>query len=621
MRSAGVGCPGLMLLALVWSLWAAPSAAQTNLINGNLVVAGHENACTSATGTDAYACNLARTPTTPAYVTGACYQFTADVANTGAASLNLSSMGVKTITKVAGGVTTPLLDNDIRPGQIVRVCYDGTNFQCHNCLGNTPQATVLNVKTYGATGDGTTDDTTAIAAALTAASAGDTIFFPRPAVNYKVTAALAISKALTLEGDNATVKQATAGTKLLVITASNVMVQGLTLSGPQAASFVNLERAIDATGASAAAPLTKIRIVECTIDTWGGWGILMQYVTDFEIRGNRVSNIGYAGIMVSSGLHGTVMGNNVQTITPGSGGLAYGITMTRTDVASYVTEPRTSDVVISSNYVANVPVWEGIECHNGQRLTFTGNTVINTKIGIAGGGSPGGFGAPQDIVITNNVLDSTLTNGAGQYGIILHGVGPSDAPTETAKNGVIMGNVVHGYGNSATDIIGAITLYHTENSTVSGNTIYQPGARGILIYHDNYGFAVTGNTVIDPWTDTGAVGDAIAIIASSSSNTGLIAGNSIRRGSKSASFVLTSGIYIADLATNSIFLGANYSNATTPLNDAGRRAQTMFYAPVKIDKGTGGCLVLRDTNGTSWTKCKTLSGVMTCTTDADGICD
>jgi hypothetical protein len=90
----------------------------------------------SAVGTDSYACNLYVAPT--AYVNQREYAFTADVANTGGATVNIHGLGVKTIVKVQGGVTTALDTNDIRPGQIVVVRYDGTNMQMVSQLGNAP---------------------------------------------------------------------------------------------------------------------------------------------------------------------------------------------------------------------------------------------------------------------------------------------------------------------------------------------------------------------------------------------------------------------------------------------------------------------------------------------------
>jgi hypothetical protein len=92
------------------------------------------NFCKPAGGTDTYACSFA--PALDSYVEGACYRFEADVANTTAASLNINTLGPLTIKKAVGGVTTDLATNDIRAGQVVDVCYDGTNFQIQSTLGN-----------------------------------------------------------------------------------------------------------------------------------------------------------------------------------------------------------------------------------------------------------------------------------------------------------------------------------------------------------------------------------------------------------------------------------------------------------------------------------------------------
>lgn len=44
------------------------------------------------------------------------------------------------------------------------------------------------------------------------------------------------------------------------------------------------------------------------------------------------------------------------------------------------------------------------------------------------------------------------------------------------------------------------------------------------------------------------------------------------------------------------------------------------YGQITFDGSSGGCLMLRDTDDAGWTKCTALDGVLTCTTDADGIC-
>lgn len=80
-----------------------------------------------AGSTDAYAVTMSPTPTV--YAPGMLVHFKANTANTGAASLNVNSLGAKTIKKNA---SADLTTGDISAGQIVAVVYDGTNFQLVN---------------------------------------------------------------------------------------------------------------------------------------------------------------------------------------------------------------------------------------------------------------------------------------------------------------------------------------------------------------------------------------------------------------------------------------------------------------------------------------------------------
>jgi hypothetical protein len=59
---------------------------------------------------------------------------------------------------------------------------------------------VVNVKDFGAVGDGTTDDTAAIQQALDSVAHRGTVFIPQPTVSYKTTESLRIEKSLQLLG-------------------------------------------------------------------------------------------------------------------------------------------------------------------------------------------------------------------------------------------------------------------------------------------------------------------------------------------------------------------------------------------------------------------------------------
>lgn len=86
------------------------------------------NYAVDSSGTDAYAINP--TPALTAYVAGLVFRFYPATINTGAATLNISSLGAKTIKK---DKDVDLADGDIKVGQIQEVVYDGTNFQLQSC--------------------------------------------------------------------------------------------------------------------------------------------------------------------------------------------------------------------------------------------------------------------------------------------------------------------------------------------------------------------------------------------------------------------------------------------------------------------------------------------------------
>ena len=76
-----------------------------------------------ATGTDTYAITVTPAPT--AYAAGNIYYVKFTNANTGAATLNVNALGVKSIVK---GTSTALVAGDIPAGRVALLTYDGTNF-------------------------------------------------------------------------------------------------------------------------------------------------------------------------------------------------------------------------------------------------------------------------------------------------------------------------------------------------------------------------------------------------------------------------------------------------------------------------------------------------------------
>lgn len=100
------------------------ATARTDYAQAAQVQDGALQALTSPAGTDTI------TATAPlsmsAYVTGQRFSFTAAATNTGAVTININSIGAKSITKRG---TTALVAGDIQSGERIVIEYDGTRFQ------------------------------------------------------------------------------------------------------------------------------------------------------------------------------------------------------------------------------------------------------------------------------------------------------------------------------------------------------------------------------------------------------------------------------------------------------------------------------------------------------------
>jgi len=474
-------------------------------------------------------------------------------------------------------------------------------------LGHTSVSTLawldggaFNVQAFGAVGDGSTDDTVAIQAAITAAMAvgtgGGTVTFPGGR-DYRITAALTVTGACTLMSTDgkARLVMDTVDTPAFSVSASNVQFVGLSIRGKQSASFTDDETAIRILGTSAASPVTNVEVRECTFSRWGAYGIYAEWLTDFAFCDNVMSDIAYGGIMVLSALRGTISRNQITDIAPGTSGNAYGISLTRRgDQTSLVTYPRSADIVVSDNVVRDVPLWHGYDTHAGQRCVFSGNIAYNCKRGIAVGSATDSAGdytiAPLDVSVVNNILDSGLSDGTAAEGITFSGTsdgGAAGAQVEYAT-GVVSGNVVRGYGDKTNDSSGAISTYTTRGLVIANNTIIEPSPFGVMLYQDNDGFALSGNVAVDPWSNT--VTNAALANLRVSYNYGTAAGNTLARGSKSATYFCVRGISVEAQTGNRVTFGANdfvMAEGNAIVADAGR-AQFIAASGWGSDVGNAG---------------------------------
>lgn len=385
--------------------------------------------------------------------------------------------------------------------------------------GVTKQATLSIVRyerspmDFGAVGDGTTDDTTAVSNSLVA---GD-IFLP-PGKIFKITSTVTVSGQRKIFGPG-TLRVGANGISVLKLTVAGSSVEGAFFDNPS--DFINSGgtpgKAIDITAANCqvigchfdgyvnavwstgantvvndnavlnvrgvaseamgdgiillgAQSIAEGNTVTCKSATDARIGIVIDGGNQCAINGNTINGTFRRGIHVEQSLYSVVVGNTVRGITN------YGI---------FVSGPTGSTCVIEGNFT-DTPA-----AHPGPMGAF--NTV-----GIYAPGT-------TDVAIRNNIVNGT---GTAQYGILL-----GDSPVRPAVSGNIItgsassmtvagiavilatgGTVVQGNTIKASVCSGVgIDVFTSPNSNVLGNHVQQCGSHGIRVYTASIGSIISNN--------------------------------------------------------------------------------------------------------------------------------
>lgn len=449
---------------------------------------------------------------------------------------------------------------------------------------------VFDVHDFGAVGDGVADDTSAINAAITAATAGAKVLL-RPGGTYLQTGPILIAKPLILSGYGASVTTATLNLIQIQVSSGNVRLEGFELVGPGGGASVYDAAAGGihivgpeslATTPNFANTIDHIKCVDLHIRDLRRVGIYAEYARDVVVDRCVIERGVFALISFGSVDGGQITGCRLDTVYMTSLPNAYLIHLTRNKAKPIGSFPVTANIRVDGNYCAHNPLWEGIDTHAGRNLTITNNIVTDTYQPIAvvacpdsaDAGAPNVY-APQNVSVIGNYCESTVTDGTRRPGIIVQGAGTGNGTfTELADGCRVIGNTVVGHGTQGTSTSGGIQLYYTRGCVVTDNVVRECSPAGVLLWHDNYAAMVSGNVITDTWTNSLTI--ACPIWVNDEYNTATIIGNRIERSTKSAGHVNDRAIYIAkNTATVKQNIGPNdMRGATLPVVDSSASSES-----------------------------------------------
>lgn len=238
----------------------------------------------------------------------------------------------------------------------------------------------------------------------------------------------------------------------ITVTTNGAVIDGLIFSGTYG------------TGSAITVKADNVTIRNCNIKLFRQ-GIEAQKCKNLIIESNTITDCDYAGVLSTTQIGGRISKNTIQRIGAARTDLstsaqnnAYGIA-----VSNYSGDAPSSDVLVEANIVEDVPLWHGLDTHNGVRITFKDNIVRRTPRALFVTKSTT---SPTDCVVTGNqFLEAiTKTGGTNKQAVTLNGV--KGITFLNNKSSVTYGKPMiqdyTGGGESSTGIVETGTVYVDE---------------------------------------------------------------------------------------------------------------------------------------------------------------
>lgn len=358
----------------------------------------------------------------------------------------------------------------------------------------------------------------------------------------------------------------------LLTIGSGVKLYGIELQGAGNKKADSKGIGIKIQGAGAAGYAKNIIIEDVSIHNIGFYGIFAEFADSVKISNTLIRDIGFAGVGGISVKNMHVDRSHIKGVSPGNKGNAYGVFYSRKGAESSLkAHPRSADSSVTNSIIEDIPLWEALDTHGGENISFSNNMIRNAKVGIAfvnatGSGGKELFGSQKCKAKGNKIA------GIGKgYGIVVAG-----SSSDNSRGCTIEGNQLTMTGQQGNSISGAIQASYTRGLMIKDNTLLHSYANGIHLYTHNQQFTISGNKVEDVQDNVYKVPSAIAF--RSGNNSGTIAGNTLlRKNEKLNAYVSLRGINISTQERMELVIGKNSNNFVLPVaGGAGRHVKYLL---------------------------------------------
>jgi hypothetical protein len=334
----------------------------------------------------------------------------------------------------------------------------------------------INVKTYGALGDGSTDDTAAIQAALDAAAAADggEVFFP--AGIYMVTTGLSLATGCSMRGGNprtTELKTTSLTGDVLTLAGSSASVYGL---GFTCASMRTAGRYISMSAAARDNVIEDFILTNAFIGIevgTAGAGVVITHINKGEIFG--IAPTDGVGIKISGG-NDTYISNMVITSTAGA----------LTECKAGVQIQHSGAVWMHTVDCISTRVGLLVDPGTSQAITWCFFTACAFDSGVAYGIKI----APTTGGSVVGLYFSNCWSSTNSHGLYVTEAGGGVVDGVEFNSGRMINNQYQGL------LVDGGSNVNLRDSAIAGNSVVSVGGHAGVLYNDSVtNFAVTGNTL------------------------------------------------------------------------------------------------------------------------------